>query len=285
MEIIDRLNIDKSFALKHHVKAPGRMNLIGEHTDYSGGRVLPFSIDCCIALKLYRRDSAEGDSSLVLQSADFPGALLVSMNELGALGEKEEDILSHMSTEIKQHWSSYALGALYYVYKSLKTKVSESYLIEIESNLPAGAGISSSAALSTGLLSILYKELAIEKSKEIIAREAMKIEHFFTGTKCGQMDQLAVMMPKKNHLISIDFENFNEDMSFSLEQVEAHPSFSNYTIVGLNTGVQHKLSDSPYNQRREACELLLKLLCENFDTSIPALGSLAKKEYTKRGIS
>ena len=95
----------------------------------------------------------------------------------------------------------------------------------LESNLPAGAGISSSAALSTGLLSILYKELAIEKSKEIIAREAMKIEHFFTGTKCGQMDQLAVMMPKKNHLISIDFENFNEDMSFSLEQVEAHPSF------------------------------------------------------------
>ena len=98
----------------------------------------------------------------------------------------------------------------------------------------------------------------------------------------GKWINLAVMMPKKNHLISIDFENFNEDMSFSLEQVEAHPSFSNYTIVGLNTGVQHKLSDSPYNQRREACELLLKLLCENFDTSIPALGSLAKKEYTKK---
>ena len=73
--------------------------------------MLPFSIDCCIALKLYRRDSAEGDSCSATKRR-FSGALLVSMNELGALGEKEEDILSHMSTEIKQHWAHTPLSSL-----------------------------------------------------------------------------------------------------------------------------------------------------------------------------
>ncbi len=282
MQIVDKLKIDDTLKMIQHVKAPGRMNLIGEHTDYSGGKVLPFSIEACIDIKLYELCEDSDDSKLLLQSADFVGALSVSMNELDVLGDKEEDILSHIPQDIKEHWSSYALGALYYVHKSLNLELRKSYLIEIDSTLPVGAGISSSAALSTGLLSILYKELSVDKTKEAIAKEAMKIEHFFTGTKCGQMDQLAVMMPKENHLISVDFENFNDDMSFSLKQVETHSSFKNYTIVGLNTGVQHKLSDSPYNQSREACELLLKLLKEKFDLNIPALGSLAKDHYLEK---
>jgi galactokinase len=282
MQIVDKYKIENSLKMIQYVKAPGRMNLIGEHTDYSGGKVLPFSIDACIEIKLYELSEDAKHSKLVLQSTDFPGALSVSMNELDMLGDNEESILSSMPKDIKEHWSSYALGALYYVHKNLKEEVRKSYLIEIDSTLPAGAGISSSAALSTGLLSILYRELDIDKAKETIAKEAMKIEHFFTGTKCGQMDQLAVMMPKENHLISVDFENFNEDMSFILQQVETHNSFKNYTIVGLNTGVQHKLSDSPYNQRREACELLLKLIKKKFDLNIPALGSLAKDDYIEQ---
>ena len=221
-------------------------------------------------------------SIIFARSTAFDKALIVGLNELDILGTEEARIFEHIPAHIQTHWSSYALGAIYYLSKSLPKQSSASYLIEIDSDLPVGAGISSSAALSTGLLSMLYRVFDIEKTKVQIANEAMKIEHYFTGTKCGQMDQLAVLMPKKNHLIAVDFEHFNVDGSFNLQQIEAHSIFRNYTVVGLNTGVQHKLSDSPYNQRREACDALLELIKDGFDLDIPSLGSLVKGELPKR---
>ena len=102
MQIVDKLKIDDSLKMIQHVKASGRMNLIGEHTDYSGGKVLPFSIEACIDLKLYELYEDSDDSKLLLQSVDFQGALSVSMNDLDVLGEKEEEILSHIPEGYKE---------------------------------------------------------------------------------------------------------------------------------------------------------------------------------------
>ena len=149
-----------------------------------------------------------------MQSSAFNGALEVELNSLKTLTDDETKVVESLPRNVKDHWSSYAVGALYYALRDIKDFSNSSFLIEIDSNLPLGAGISSSAALSTGLLSMVYKLFDVTKSREIIAFEAMKIEHNFTGTKCGQMDQLAVLMPKENHLISVDFEHFNVDGVF-----------------------------------------------------------------------
>jgi galactokinase len=271
-------------------QAPGRMNLIGEHTDYNGGKVLPFAINSHITLTcLEPHPSVEkhhAGQQFLFTSAHTEELFTIDLKELAALwdpaaGTKEPDsFIPVLTQEIQKSWAAYACGALYHLVHTLQQqKLAPSrkkYWIHVDSDLPVGAGISSSAALTTGLLTTLWFLHQIPCDREDIARKAMLIEHKFIGTMCGLMDQLAVLFAKKEHFLLIDFLDFARGGEILHQNILIHPKLFDYQIIGLNTGVKHTLSDSPYNERRAACEAMAKALNTYFGVDFHSLGEYSR---------
>ena len=267
------------------VKAPGRMNLIGEHTDYNGGKVLPFAINRGISLTCRRLSSQvvpEIRGQYVFTSGHTHELFVTDIDDIIALGQhggpKHGTLYtSHLDEGLRKSWACYAMGALHHLAAHAANDGPKNgpLWIHVESDLPVGAGISSSAALSAGLLATLFTVHGKPFVREEAARQAMLIEHHFIGTKCGLMDQLAVLCAEQGHLLMVDFADFPRHHQFSLRHVKAHDKFADYQLVGLNTGVKHNLSDSPYNERRAACENMVELLNKHFSTDHASLGEFA----------
>ena len=195
------------------VEYPGRINLIGEHVDYSGGRVLPFAIEQKISLtvSIVAKSESPINADLVVTSADFDryftcdkGHFELLNSKLSFVGGDGND-LSHL----RGTWAAYVIGALHGVASSANfdSIAPEGYVavVNITSAIPGGGGLSSSAAFSSGLLKVFTKLTKMEWDEFTIAKEAQKIEHRFIGTNCGLMDQLAVTHCQKNRLLRIDF--------------------------------------------------------------------------------
>ncbi|MBQ9466678.1 MAG: galactokinase [Muribaculaceae bacterium] len=204
----------------------GRINLIGEHTDYNGGFVFPGAIDRYIAAAI----NVNGTDRVRLYSAD--------MDAYVEFGLKEEDAP-------KEQWARYVFGVCREVIK--RGGQVKGFDAVFAGNVPLGAGLSSSAALESCFayaMNDLFNDNKIEKFE--LAKIGQSTEHNYCGVNCGIMDQFASVFGKKDCLIRLDCR--------SLEYEYFPFKADGYRLVLLDSKVKHELVDSPYNKRRQSCE-------------------------------
>ena len=218
------------------VFSPGRINLIGEHTDYNQGYVLPTAIDKHIKFKFWKNGSLD---FCRIYSSTYEAYFETSLGVI----EKSEN-----------SWENYLLGVLKEL--ELLEKSPKGFDCIIESNLPVGAGISSSAALECGFAYGLNQLFDLEIPSEEIARLGQRAENNFTGSNCGIMDQYASVMSRENHFLLLDCQNL--DSRFIPANLE------NYSILLLNTLVEHNLASTEYNTRRKECEQAVQLIAKTY---------------------
>ncbi len=210
----------------------GRINLIGEHTDYNGGFVFPGAIDKIIM------------AEIAPNATDMVRVFSVDINEYAEFGLKEEDAPT-------QQWARYIFGICREIIKR-GGKV-EGFDAVFAGNVPLGAGLSSSAALESCFafaLNDLFNGNTIDKFE--LARIGQSTEHNYCGVNCGIMDQFASVFGKKDNLMRLDCRS----MEFEYFPFKA----DGYKLVLLDSKVKHALVDSPYNKRRQSGERVAKTL-------------------------
>ncbi|MDK2954496.1 galactokinase [Kosmotoga arenicorallina S304] len=208
--------------------APGRLNIIGEHTDYNGGFVLPVAIDRYVQVGIEKSED---------------GLVHVESENFGKFDFNPEDFSPTDS------WKDYIIG-IFHVLKAEKVIKFPGLKLEIKSNVPEGAGLSSSAALEVAVITALNGFLNLgltDKDRYLLAQKA---ENEFVGVKCGIMDQFASVMGKKDHAIFLD--------TVSMEYEYVPLKTQEYTLVVIDSGVKHSLSDGGYNKRREEAQKALE---------------------------
>ena len=206
------------------VFSPGRINLIGEHIDYNGGNVLPAAINRKLNLNFNKTHS---------------NLCLVESFEKGKFEFDIDKPLDNSDT----HWENYIYGVINEIKKTCNNKLG-GFKCFITSDLPIGAGISSSAALSCGFSKGLNELFDLGLSDLELIKISHAAEHDFVGIKCGVMDQFAVIMGKIKKLLILNCETLNYKL------IDA--DFKAFKIVLLNTNVSHNLASSEYNIRRQA---------------------------------
>jgi len=223
------------------VRSPGRVNLIGEHTDYNNGFVMPAAIDKAVYFALSASDSGK----CRLYAAD--------------LEDYHESEINQFERS-KKGWPNYIIGVIEQLKKAgLETG---GFDCVFGGNIPIGAGLSSSAAIEAGFGFGLSKLFNIEIDKLSLVKLAQKAENEFVGVKCGIMDQYANIFGKKGHVVLLD--------CLKLEHKYYPFNYDNVSIVLFNTGVSHSLAASEYNKRREECALGV----ETLQTFFPGIESL-----------
>ena len=205
--------------------SPGRVNLIGEHTDYNGGFVFPGAIDKGI----YAAINPNGTDKVRAYSADY--------NEQVEFGMNEEDAP-------KESWARYIFG----VCREMKKRGFDpkGFDTVFVGDVPLGAGMSSSAALESTFANALNEIFNLNIDRFELARIGQSTEHNYCGVKCGIMDQFASVFGKKGHLMRLNCA------TMEFEYFPFNPE--GYKVVLLDTVVKHELASSAYNKRRESCE-------------------------------
>ena len=232
--------------------SPGRINLIGEHTDYNGGHVFP----CAISLGTYGAARKREDNKLRFYSANF--------EDLGII----ETSLDDLKYDKKDNWVNYAKGMIYFL-KETGHDVDKGMDIFIEGNIPNGSGLSSSASLEM-LIGVIAQELFnLDIDRVDLVKLGMKTENKFIGVNSGIMDQFAVGMGKQNQAILLDTN--------TLEYSYAPVDMGNNVIVIMNTNKRRELADSKYNERRSECETAVGELQAKLD--IKTLGELDAQTF------
>ncbi len=216
------------------VRAPGRINLIGEHTDYNDGFVFPAAIDKEILFLVAPNDSEYSR----FYSFDFDQKIEINTNNL-----KKSEV----------EWSNYLLGVIDVLTKAGK-KISGVNCV-FGGNIPIGSGMSSSAALECGFIYALNELFELGLTKMEMVKLAQSAENNFVGVNCGIMDQFASMMGQKNHFLMLDCR--------SLEYKNISGDLGNYQIVLVNSMVKHSLASSEYNTRRKECESGVEIISHN----------------------
>lgn len=214
--------------------APGRVNLIGEHTDYNNGFVMPLAINMGTTVAIAPRD----DTKISVYSKN--------------LDQLDTFDLHHFSNSEHSQWCRYIGGMLSLIQQSTNdiTKVKGAD-IYISSNLPIGAGLSSSASLTVALGYAYATLYQLEISKTDIAKLAQQVEHQYIGTLCGIMDQMICASAREHHALLIDCQSLNaEHIPFNLTDV---------SLMICDSNVKHNLAESAYNKRRESCEKVAKI--------------------------
>ena len=212
------------------VRSPGRVNLIGEHTDYNHGFVLPAAVDRGIVMAV----RARSDRRYVLHALDLDRRLEGDLMQLAPHPER---------------WPNYLLGVLDQLQKAGKSV--GGFELVYGGDLPIGAGMSSSAALECGLAFALNELFDLGLDRLTMAKLSQAAEHSFVGVKCGIMDQMASLMSQKDHVMMLDCQ----DLSCRFV-----PFHSPVKIFLCDTQVARALAESGYNQRRSQCEAGVALL-------------------------
>ncbi len=214
------------------VNSPGRVNLIGEHTDYNNGFVMPTAIDKTI--KFYLK--ANGSKNMcTISSLNYGSSFTFDLLNPDLDGDE---------------WTKYIIGVTEEIKKLGRSLTGFDCLLY--SDLPMGAGISSSAALECGLAYGLNALFDLNLTKIEIVKLSQKAEHNYVGTQCGIMDQFASVMSEDGHVIKLDCQS----LEYEMIPFDIHP----YKLLLLNTNVSHSLSSSEYNTRRKECEEGVRVL-------------------------
>lgn len=217
---------------KFLVAAPGRVNLIGEHTDYNDGFVLPMAID---RYTVIAADQAEGEAATIYSST---------------VDDKFEIPLASGSLESLPAWARYIRG-VFDAYASEGIK-SAAFQACIDSTVPLGGGLSSSAALEVATALLVEKMTGQSVSPVKRALLCQKAEHEGAGMPCGIMDQFSSVLCEAGHLMLLDCRD---------QQTKMVPlSDPNYTVLIINSNVKHELTGGEYAERRQQCEEAAKLL-------------------------
>jgi galactokinase len=232
--------------------APGRINLIGEHTDYNGGHVFPASISYGTTALGRKRD----DQRIRFYSMNFPEAGIIEC-DLSDLAFKESD-----------QWANYPKGMFLYLMEA-GYKVHHGADILFYGNIPNGAGLSSSASIemATGVLLNGLFDLKLKRMPMI--QFGQMVENKYIGVNSGIMDQFAIGMGKQDHAILLNCQ--------TLDYQYAPLELGQYVIMIINTNKQRALAGSKYNERRTQCEQALKDLQR--ELTIHSLGELTPEEF------
>lgn len=232
--------------------APGRVNLIGEHTDYNGGHVFP----CALTIGTYAVARLRDDDKLCLFSMNF---------EDDGVGESR---LADIETKKDGDWRNYPKGIVW-AFGKKGYKVDKGLDILYFGNIPNGSGLSSSASIEV-LTGFILKELfGFDVTNQDLALIGQFSENQYNGVNCGIMDQFAIAMGKKDCAIFLD----TADLSYEYAPIVLKGA----KIVILNTNKKRGLGDSKYNERRSECEAALAALQTKL--SIKSLGELTEEEF------
>lgn len=207
------------------VRSPGRVNIIGEHTDYNDGFVLPAAIDKAAYVAVSKRN----DNIISLYANEFNQHHQTTLNEIN---------------KTDKHWPNYILGIVDQLQKLHMPLAGFNLLVDAD--IPIGAGLSSSAAMECATVFALNELFALQLTKAEMAHLAQHAEHEFAGVNCGVMDMFASLFGKKDHVINLDCRS----LLYEYVPLNLH----GYKILLLNTNVKHQLSSSEYNTRRQQCE-------------------------------
>lgn len=212
--------------------SPGRINIIGEHTDYNDGFVFPSAVNKGVYAAIQKSDS---NTSI---------AYALDKNE------KIEFSLENLKPLTEGSWENYVLGVVAELHN--RNNDIGNFNIVFGGDIPAGAGMSSSAALENSIVFGLNELFGLGLSKEDMILISQKAEHNYVGVKCGIMDQYASMFGIKNHALLLDCRSV-KSKPYAID-------FKDYEFVLINTNVKHSLSDSAYNERRSVCESISEKL-------------------------
>jgi galactokinase len=213
------------------IRSPGRINLIGEHTDYNMGFVLPAAINKAIYLGIHLRK----DQKISLYSIDYQDDYQTDLDAINRSGKL---------------WPDYILGVVKQIQKN--HSLDHGFNIVFGGDIPPGAGLSSSAALECATAYALNSIFNLNIQNMTLVCLAQAAENEFVGVKCGIMDQFASMFGKKDYLMRLDCR--------SLEYTYVPFHSDKLKIVLFDTRVKHSLASSAYNERREQCEAGVKLI-------------------------
>ncbi|MGB2669950.1 MAG: galactokinase [Candidatus Acidiferrum sp.] len=237
------------FGVKPHVyRAPGRVNLIGEHTDYNDGFVMPAALGfyCWVAA------GPRQDCRLVVSSEEFP--------------EQAEVDLSARPIQPSHTWSDYSVGVAAQLEKA-GFRLSGANLL-VHGEVPIGAGLSSSASIEVATALALAEESGLSIDRPHLARICQQAENDFVGMRCGIMDQFISLHGRANHALMLDCRSLDFELVPIPESVR---------LVICNTGVKHTLAGGEYNRRREECEEAVRVLAKALP-SIRALRDVSREQ-------
>jgi len=215
----------------HVALAPGRSNLIGEHTDYNNGLVLPIAVNRHTAV-LFRPQQKAGAPTVRVHS-----------ETLGSSDEFGVDAIKPLKGG-ENHWANYVRGTAWALAKrGIKLKGGD---LLISSDLPRGAGLSSSASLEVATGLALLSLAGRDMDRQALAFACQEAEHVYAGVRCGIMDQTVVARARPGHALMLDCD------SIAVRHVPIQ--LKGYSFAIFDTGVRHKLASSEYNKRRSECE-------------------------------
>ncbi len=234
--------------------APGRVNLIGEHTDYNGGHVFPCALSFGTHCVFCKRD----DKKIRLYSLNFPEKGIIDAD------------LSAISYDKKQDWANYPLGVI----KTLQNhgyNINQGFELMFWGDIPNGAGLSSSASIELATAVAMNKVFNLYIPQVELVKFCQEAENKFVGMNCGIMDQFAIGMGKEGCAVLLDCNTLNYEY--------APLDLKGVSIVIMNTNKRRELADSKYNERRAECERALKELQRKLP--IKSLGDLSIDEFEK----
>ena len=251
----------KVFGEKRNIRiffAPGRVNLIGEHTDYNGGFVLPaaFQFGTYVAI------SKRSDGAFRLVSTDFPNMVSFTIDQL--------------TYRAADGWGNYPKGVIKFLFDHLKSEdkyhLSKGADILYQGNMPIGAGLSSSASIGMATAFAITKVFSCEISRFELAHIAQRAENLFIGVDCGIMDPFVIGMGRAGNTLFLRCDTL---------EYEYIPFFhQGIKVIITNTKRNRRLIESVYNTRKKECEKALKII-QNKLTDLSVLGELSYKKWNE----
>ena len=232
--------------------SPGRVNLIGEHTDYNGGHVFP----CALTMGTYALVRKRSDNKMNFVSLNFNNAEVTTVE------------LPELSYQKKNGWANYLIGVVW-AFLGKGYKIDKGFDLAMLGNIPSGAGLSSSASIEVLMGTALKYMYDIDIDMVVIAKIGQISENQFNGMNCGIMDQFAVAMGKKDNAIFLD----TSDLSYEYAPVKLKDA----KVLITNSHVKHSLVASAYNDRRNESTAALKALQTKLNIS--GLGDLTEEEF------